>query len=244
MGFKLAVRTALARLGYDVRRFSGAPGRDPFMDMKRMTGSRSGTVVVDAGANTGQTLERMLETFHRPVIHAFEPGPSTFLELRSRIGKQRGIHLNDCALGAQTGIGDLIENSEPEMSSLLEPGPDAYGRVTRRVPVRIETLDDYCSQNGVDRVDILKSDTQGFDLQVLRGAQGLLDNDRVGLVFIEINFGAMYKGQSRFDEIYAFLTDRAFELVTFYELEFRHGKASWTDALFVQPRYRADSTNR
>ena len=125
------------------------------------------------------------------------------------------------------------------MTSLLEPGRDAYGRITGRVPVRIETLDNYCSKNGVDKVDILKSDTQGFDLHVLRGAQRLFDTNRIGLVLIEINFGPIYEGQSRFDEIYAFLSDRGFELVTFYELEFRHHKASWTDALFVQPRYQA-----
>jgi hypothetical protein len=43
----------------------------------------------------------------------------------------------------------------------------------------------------------------------------------------------MYKGSPRFDEIYAYLAERRFALVSFYDFYYQHGRAGWTDALFV-----------
>jgi hypothetical protein len=132
---------------------------------------------------------------------------------------------------------DLIGNEYSEMSSLLEPSIDCWGTIkeTRRVAVR--TLDDYCAKQGVTHIDILKSDTQGFDLEVMKGVAQLLMRRRIHLVYMEIIFSDMYKGLPRLDQIYGFMADHGLRLVAFYKFYCQHDRAAWTDALFVDPEY-------
>ena len=103
--------------------------------------------------------------------------------------------------------------------------------------VEVKTLDDYCKENSVESLNLLKSDTQGYDLEVLKGAQGLLEQNRVQLIFIELNLNDAYKGQPRVDEILGFALDHGFSLVSLYNFHYRDGRASWADALFVNPTF-------
>jgi len=41
--------------------------------------------------------------------------------------------------------------------------------VKQRIDIQLDTIDEYCGLAGIDHIDVLKSDTQGFDLDVLRG---------------------------------------------------------------------------
>jgi hypothetical protein len=124
------------------------------------------------------------------------------------------------------------------MSSLLEPGKDCWGLITSREKVEVNTVDNYCSHVGVTNIDVLKSDTQGFDLEVLRGARGMLEQRRIHLVYIEIIFSDIYQQLPRFDEIYCLLAGQGFFLVSFYEMHYQNDRASWMDALFINPEYK------
>ena len=53
------------------------------------------------------------------------------------------------------------------------------------IPVNCTTLDAYCSKNDITRVGLLKIDTEGFDLEVLRGGENLLARRAVGFVYAE-----------------------------------------------------------
>ena len=99
------------------------------------------------------------------------------------------------------------------------------------------TLDGYCAEQSIGRLDILKTDTQGYDLEVLAGAAGLLDGHRVGLIFMEISYADVYERGPGLDEVYGFLRDRGFFLVSFYNFAFKNGRADWSDALFVDPQF-------
>src|ERR1700693_2130382 len=136
------------------------------------------------------------------------------------------------ALGSKTGEMDFIANEFSPMSSLLAPSFDCWGSIKETHKVTVKTLDDYCTEQGITNIDILKSDTQGFDLEVLKGAEKLFKGQRVHLVYMEIIFSDMYKGLPRLDEIYAFMADHGFHLVSFYEFFYQHDRAGWTDALF------------
>jgi hypothetical protein len=48
-------------------------------------------------------------------------------------------------------------------------------------------------QHEVQFIDLLKSDTQGFDLEVLKGAQGLLDARKIRLIYLEVTFQKLYE---------------------------------------------------
>jgi len=201
--------------------------------MRKLAGTAS-PLVFDVGANRGQSIERFRRGFERPVIHAFEPGRDAFAELQRRYAGTPGVILNNTALGSRPESRTFLDNDHDDMSSFLEPSVTAWGEIKSRYPVDLITLDDYCDSRGIDRIDILKIDTQGFDLQVLEGAQRMMRKAAIHMVFTEVIFSEMYKGLPRFDETYAFFADRGYALVSFYNFYYQHDRASWTDALFIR----------
>lgn len=130
------------------------------------------------------------------------------------------------------------------MSSFLEPGAATWwGEVKQRVQVKVNTVDKYCDEHRIDYIDILKSDTQGFDLEVMRGAARLLSARRIHLIYVEIILSDMYRGLPRLDEIFRFLADCGFVLVAFYDFHYENGRVSWADALFVNPQFRSNGSS-
>jgi hypothetical protein len=99
--------------------------------------------------------------------------------------------------------------------------------------VDVETVDHFCEEHQIRRIDILKSDTEGYDLEVLNGARGMLQSGSVRLVYFEVNFADKFVGQGSFGQQYDLLETCGFRFVSFYEM-FRQNKvAAWADAVFV-----------
>jgi len=225
-------------MGYDiVPKSEFEIGHDAYFDIRKIIGSNA-PVIFDVGANVGQTIDTLRKFFPSPIIHAFEPGKATFDRLARAHSKLPYVHLNNLALGCKPGQQIFFENSDPYMSSFLPLGPDGWGQVTNQRDVEISTVDRYSTQQGIQSIDLLKSDTQGFDLSVLEGAKGLLSARKVRLIFLEITFQEVYEGIPRLDEIYRFISDHGFELVSFYKFYYLHKRAVSTDALFIQPQFQ------
>jgi hypothetical protein len=68
----------------------------------------------------------------------------------------------------------------------------------------------------------------------MRGADRMMREGRIHLIFTELNCSEMYKGQAELDEIYRFLREHQFRLVTFYRFAYQDNRAGWTDALFAR----------
>jgi hypothetical protein len=130
-----------------------------------------------------------------------------------------------------------FEGRHSVLNSFLEPGSATRDKVKARRLVSVGTVDSYCRERGIEQIEILKTDTEGFDLEVLRGAERLLQKRAVELIFIEISLTDMNKGQASLDEIYRFVTDRGFAVVSFYTLAYDSDRARYTNALFIQPQY-------
>jgi len=227
------LRDLARRLGYDISSFErGRPGSSALDDMARfMADDRP--IIFDVGANVGQSIERFRSRFPRSIIHSFEPGPAAFLELQRRAAALAGVHVWNRALGAAPGSLTLLENSVSDMSSFLPLAEAGWGEVARRTDVEVTTVDRFCDDHDIARIDILKSDTQGFDLEVLKGASSMFAANRIRAVYLEINFIRIYENLPTLSDLYAFLTARDFQLVSFYDFRYRDHRAAWTDALFV-----------
>jgi FkbM family methyltransferase len=189
-------------------------------------------VVFDIGANVGQSVQQFRKFFMNAEIHSFEPGEQAFQELTKNTQGMGGVHLVNSGMGARRETKTYVENEFSDMNSFLEPGEDVWGSVIRRRALQLETVDDYCMGSGIAHIDILKIDTQGYDLEVLRGAGQMLRDRKIDLIYLEVIFSRMYRGSPRFDELYAFLADNGMGLVSFYEKHYQNDLLSWTDALF------------
>jgi hypothetical protein len=127
----------------------------------------------------------------------------------------------------------LKENDHSDMSSFLAPSTSAWGSVRQQTVVDVTSVDEFAASQGINHVDILKSDTQGFELDVFRGAEKLFCENRVSMVFFEFICSEMYEQLPAFTRLFDVLLGHDFRLVAVYDQHFQQGLLSWADALFV-----------
>ena len=122
------------------------------------------------------------------------------------------------ALGGEAGPAPLHLTREPACSSLYPPD---VGLVETRpalvvitpageVEVELQTLDGWTGREGVDRVDFVKLDTQGSELDILQGAGRTLQAVRV--VEAEVEFNPIYQSQPLFADVDRYLRGHGFVL--------------------------------
>jgi FkbM family methyltransferase len=222
------------------------PGRlggvDLFMDLEILMRKTTSPVMFDIGANVGQTVARLLEISPSASIHAFEPSPASFAHLEAAYGPVTRVHLENVALGDTGGFAECHLAGHSVNDSLLEPRWDfamdvPVDHTTRdggsRVPVKLTTLDKYCSERAIESIQFLKIDAQGYDLRVLRGASSMLTAQRVDAVAVELTLVPMYKDQGHYIEILSFLDSFGYRLMGFYEQTYRDNRFIYCNALFV-----------
>ena len=160
---------------YSTRAF----GRDITLDIKNLIASPK--VMFDVGANVGQTVELWTREFDAPTIHSFEPVKRLFDELNSK-------HQNN-AVCVHAGVGDentrmTIHYGKHDVSHSFNK--DEYGLGSEES--NVVTLDTYCGQKNISKIDVLKIDVEGFEHQVLKGAEKLLSNHQIDILEIEVGF--------------------------------------------------------
>jgi FkbM family methyltransferase len=155
-------------------------------------------VFVDVGAHTGEYSTALISKFPKATVHAFEPHPRTFERLAKAVGDRISCHR--MALGSSVTSMDLYDRKKSdgsELASLSLEGLEAVRRdelVSHRVAV--STLDQFCSDHGIDAVDLLKIDTEGFEMDVLEGASTVLAGGQIRCVQFEFN--QMHVGRRQF----------------------------------------------
>lgn len=216
--------------------FPSSLGKDPLDDMAKYL-HNDRPVIFDVGANVGQSIHRFRSQFPRCIINSFEPSPTTFKILSQQASELEDVRLWNCALGSVSEQMIFLENSHSYMSSFLPLSEFGWGKITKETSVEVRTIDQFCHDEQIERIDILKSDTQGFELEVFKGAEGTIRANKIGLIYFEIIFSDMYKNLPSFAKVYEYLTLHDFLLVSFYEFHYQMQLASWTDALFVHKSY-------
>lgn len=212
MTIKVIIKSVIDRCGYRVCR-SDRIGVNPWRDMQRLVPDAH--VVFDVGANIGQTTERFLASFQNARIYAFEPCRASFLKLHLRYGNRATCENLALAGSVETLV--LNESSDSTLNSFLPRVYDAETQVLRHTAVQTATVDRYCDDHRINHIDILKTDTEGFDLYVLMGASEMIAAGKISAVYIEANFCRKYDGQASFGQEYDWLIERGFRLVSLYD---------------------------
>ena len=191
--------------------------RERFPDLAAVS-LRRNAVVFDAGANVGSFSECVLAYQPWARLHVFEPIPDVFATLEQRLAPYGGIVLNRTALGAECGERDFHVSRFQEASSFLENGAElqkgVYGidySTAQTIRVAIDTVSHYVAEHGVERVDLLKLDVQGFELEALKGAEPVLD--RIDFIYCEAQFQELYRDAPLAPDIFAWLHARGFTLM-------------------------------
>jgi len=144
--------------------------------------------VLDVGANIGLTALAFSQTCPRGQIAAIEPIPRTFQYLKRNVTEAgtRNLKIFNFALGSSAG--SVLMQGHPSnfacsfvADNYTIPAGDHF---SYEVPVK--RLDDTFSELSLDRLDFLKVDVEGFELEVFAGAREIL-NTYKPIVFLEMN---------------------------------------------------------
>jgi FkbM family methyltransferase len=209
-------------LGYDLRRRSAqyACHLHPFPDQRAIFSRRPPGVILDVGANIGQSVARYRWLFPDATIHSFEPVPEAFEQLRRSAAGDERVHVWQLAVGDASGVVRFHSNRMSDTSSLLATQPDkaddAYLGTKVVLEVPSKTLDEFCAEQAIPSASILKLDVQGGEGLVLAGANGLLARQAVDLILTEVWFDAPYVGAPHFCEIDAVLRAAGYQLYGMY----------------------------
>ena len=144
-------------------------------------------VLFDVGANSGSYTLVLRRFSPNSMIHAFEPHPRTFAILQQRTAAP-GTTLVNMALSDQPGmmqLHDFAENDGSTQASLAVEAVSIFDGATVSHPVEVTTIDDYLARTGIAKIDLLKIDTEGFDINVLRGARSALARGAIRAIQFE-----------------------------------------------------------
>jgi FkbM family methyltransferase len=235
-------RNILRKSGFDIVRYQKKQlGIDPFSDMRYFLRSIKEPVIFDVGANEGQSASRFISDYSAGHVYSFEPSPATYSALCKNLRNHKNSHRFNFGVGSANEIRCLLENSHPTMTSFLNPAESCWGSLIRKTETQIVTLDDFSKSSGINKIHIVKSDTQGFELEVFRGSENLFLNNRVYLLYFEIIFSRMYDNLPSLSQIFEFLSKHNFSLVAFYDFHFQNDLAAWSDVLFVNTKFEHSS---
>jgi FkbM family methyltransferase len=157
-------------------------------------------VVLDVGANVGDYAQAVLKAT-KAQVHCFEPQPHVAAQLRANLAG-----FGDRAVVVESGVGAtesrLKLHYNPDSSELAsfseEVNKIGYVDNALSVEVPVTTLDDYVARTGLQRVDFIKIDTEGYEREVLLGAQHVIDSLRPKMIQVEFNWHHLLRGTTMY----------------------------------------------
>jgi FkbM family methyltransferase len=196
-------------------------------------------VIFDVGANKGQSIDFFSGLFPDAEIHSFEPAPTSFRVLEQRQFTST-VHLNKVGLSGKEGRLTFYECVLDETSTLDLPDLDSSylkkkAKILRCSPdelfseitVEITTLDAYVAEAKVSRVDILKIDVEGHEIEVLKGATNSLDAGLISIIQFEVHENDMRnKAYFRISEL---LKSHGY----FEECKIKHSFGSFYELIYI-----------
>jgi len=88
--------------------------------------------------------------------------------------------------------------------------------------VTVDSLESFCARNAIGQIDILKMDVQGWELELLQGAEGLLRDRRIRFIYSEVGFRRDSSDMQHFCALNEVLEEQGYWLCGFYQ-PFRWG---------------------
>jgi FkbM family methyltransferase len=213
-------------------------------DVQRFAATRDLPIIFDVGANIGQTARALAKFFPASSIYCFEPVADTFQKLNMTFKNNFNITCIQSALGNVASLAEIALYEESELNTLVLGGPRTGLGKTEIIAV--DTVDEFCRARGLDRIDLLKLDVQGWELSVIQGAQSMLGDNAVRFIFSEVAFRRSDIDMQHFGPFNDMMESCGFMFCGFYE-SFRYGPAkqfvNFSNALYLNPRFKARHRN-
>ena len=223
-------------------------------------------VIFDVGANSGSSLVEFKTWWPDATVHCFEPQQECWAELEERAARYTSdsVFINKVGAGATASEGltfythdlttgqsgfnrintkshDSIRLQELSGSQQVLAQYEASLNHARTVP--LVRLDGYIANSSIDKVSLLKIDTQGYEPEVLSGLGARLSD--IDVVITELMFYDFYERSLSFSDIEKYLLPAGFRLYDISHISKNpmNGRTDWIDVIYVNERIKKAQKN-
>lgn len=145
-------------------------------------------VIFDVGANVGKYSLMLVDEFPNSQIFAFEPNENTYIQLKATVGNS--VKCINIGLGAEEETAKIFTYADNLTSSHASIYNEVFSTFHKRdclneSDIKLTTLDLFCEREKVSKIDFLKIDTEGNELNVLKGARKMLANGQIKMIQFE-----------------------------------------------------------
>ena len=191
--------------------------------------------IIDVGAHVGETISLFLKNFTIKKIICYEASRLNFNKLaNSKNFKKNNIFLNNIALGSKETELEFFQTSESSSSTFckIDQNSNYFKRkksilnifnreeyILKSELIKTVTLKNEFNKYDLKRIDILKIDTEGFEFDVIRGADESLK--LVNFILFEHHYDQMIVKNYKFSQINEYLTKLNFKKIIKFKMPFR-----------------------
>ena len=196
-------------------------------------------VIIDVGAHKGETIDLFLKNFNPKKIFSFEASKKNFEILNKKISVYKykypntQIYLENKALGNTSELREFKQMKESSSSTFANINFDSDYLKKKKFflgikdnkelfdisKIKITPLSNYLYENNLHEIDLLKIDTEGYEFQILKGAER--DLQKFELIFFEHHYDNMIKKGYTFSDINNLLISKKFKLIFKAKMPFR-----------------------
>ena len=175
--------------------------------------------IIDVGANSGQFAEEIFKNNFNGSILSFEPlklEHSVLLDKQIKIKKNNWEIAQRCGLGSSEKKSNINISGMRQSSSILDISKIHTDLYPDSVNVDKEEIDIFPLDNFYNKIInmekniLLKIDTQGYELEILKGAEQTLKY--IEAIYAEVSLVELYKNQPLFDEIFKYIKKSGFSV--------------------------------
>jgi len=193
--------------------------------------------IFDVGGHHGETIKLFSSKLKIKKIYSFEASPQNFQVLKKKISKKYvdsgKVEIFNFGLGnkiSKSFINQAIESSSSTINELnkesnylkrklkilnIEKKDNFY----QKIPIQLVTLDSFIEKHDIQKVDLLKIDTEGYELNVLKGLSKY--SQRINLIYFEHHYDDMIIKNYKFGDIHKLLREKGFIMIKKSKMVFR-----------------------
>ena len=186
--FSAFYKLGLKGMNYDRGHVVEQSGEEYVLEYVKQRFGKPLTTIFDVGANYGQYSTMAINKLKDNIrIYAFEPQKKAFQHLVGNV-KHHSFQAFNQGLGNENKNETLYNQEEGSVFGSLNKSSHEHvpQELVKTETVYIETLDQFCEKQHIDHIELLKIDVEGYEMEVLKGAQKMIEEGKIDCIQFEV----------------------------------------------------------